>query len=69
MKDNVAVNFLYHPFDKDVVNPYNAFQPWNLRMYKRRWYVYGSVPEKGMRIFSLDRISDVVASSRGRLRW
>lgn len=59
MKDNVAVNFLYHPFDKDVVNPYNAFQPWNLKMYKRRWYVYGSVPEKGMRIFSLDRISDV----------
>ena len=59
MKDNVAVNFLYHPFDKDVVNPYNAFQPWNLKMYKRRWYVYGCVPEKGMRIFSLDRISDV----------
>lgn len=59
MKDNVAVTFLYHPFDKDVVNQYNAFQPWNLKMYKRRWYVYGCVPEKGMRIFSLDRISDV----------
>jgi len=59
MRENVTVNFQYHPFDKDVINPYNDFQPWTLKMYKRRWYVYGSVPEKGMRIFSLDRISDV----------
>lgn len=59
MRENITVNFQYHPFDKDVVNPYNDFQPWALKMYKRRWYVYGSVPEKGMRIFSLDRISDV----------
>lgn len=59
MRENIMVNFQYHPFDKDVVNPYNDFQPWTLKMYKRRWYVYGSVPEKGMRIFSLDRISDV----------
>ena len=59
MRENITVNFQYHPFDKDVVNPYNDFQPWTLKMYKRRWYVYGSVPEKGMRIFSLDRISDV----------
>ena len=59
MRENIMVNFQYHPFDKDVVNPYNNFQPWALKMYKRRWYIYGSVPEKGMRIFSLDRISDV----------
>ena len=59
MRENVTVNFQYHPFDKDVINPYNDFQPWTLKMYKRRGYVYGSVPEKGMRIFSLDRISDV----------
>lgn len=59
MRENITVNFQYHPFDKDVVNPYNDFQPWTLKMYKRRWYVYGSVPEKGMRIFALDRISDV----------
>ena len=59
MRENITVNFQYHPFDKDVVNQYNYFQPWTLKMYKRRWYVYGSVPEKGMRIFSLDRISDV----------
>ncbi len=59
MRENITVNFQYHPFDKDVVNPYNDFQPWTLKMYKRRWYVYGSVSEKGMRIFSLDRISDV----------
>lgn len=59
MRENITVNFQYHPFDKDVVNPYNDFQPWTLKMYKRRWYIYGSVPEKGMRIFSLDRISDV----------
>lgn len=59
MRENITVNFQYHPFDKDVVNPYNDFQPWTLKMYKRRWYVYGSVPEKGMRIFSLDRMSDV----------
>ncbi|MBQ6955915.1 MAG: WYL domain-containing protein [Bacteroidales bacterium] len=59
LRENIMVNFQYHPFDKDVVNPYNDFQPWTLKMYKRRWYVYGSVPEKGMRIFSLDRISDV----------
>ena len=59
MRENITVNFQYHPFDKDVVNPYNDFQPWTLKMYKRRWYVYGSVPEKGLRIFSLDRISDV----------
>lgn len=59
MRENITVNFQYHPFDKDVVNQYNDFQPWTLKMYKRRWYVYGSVPEKGLRIFSLDRISDV----------
>lgn len=59
MRENNTVNFQYHPFDKDVVNPYNNFQPWALKMYKRRWYIYGSVPEKGMRIFSLDRICDV----------
>ena len=59
MRENLAVNFQYHPFDKDVVNLYNDFQPWTLKMYKRRWYVYGCVPEKGMRIFSLDRMSDV----------
>ena len=59
MRENITVNFQYHPFDKDVINPYNYFQPWTLKMYKRRWYVYGSVSEKGMRIFSLDRMSDV----------
>ena len=59
MRENITVNFQYHPFDKDVVNRYNDFQPWTLKMYKRRWYVYGSVPERGMRIFSLDRICDV----------
>lgn len=59
MRENITVNFQYHPFDKDVVNQYNDFQPWTLKMYKRRWYVYGSVPERGMRIFSLDRICDV----------
>jgi hypothetical protein len=64
MRENVTVNFQYHPFDKDVVNPYYDFQPWTLKMYKRRWYVYGSVPEKGMRIFSLDRISDVEPSGQ-----
>lgn len=64
MRENVMVNFLYHPFDKDVINPYNDFQPWTLKMYKRRWYVYGSVPEKGLRIFSLDRISDVAPTGQ-----
>ena len=64
MRENITVNFQYHPFDKDVVNPYNDFQPWTLKMYKRRWYVYGSVPEKGLRIFSLDRISDVVPTGQ-----
>ncbi|MBR3489714.1 MAG: WYL domain-containing protein [Bacteroidales bacterium] len=59
MRENITVNFQYHPFDKDVVNQYNDFQPWTLKMYKRRWYVYGSVPKRGMRIFSLDRICDV----------
>ena len=64
MRENITVNFQYHPFDKDVVNPYNDFQPWTLKMYKRRWYVYGSVPEKGLRIFSLDRISDVESTGQ-----
>lgn len=64
MRENITVNFQYHPFDKDVINPYNDFQPWTLKMYKRRWYVYGSVPEKGMRIFSLDRISDVESTGQ-----
>lgn len=70
MQENITVNFQYHPFDKDVVNPYHDFQPWILKMYKRRWYVYGQAvfsaagedahePHTGMRIFSLDRMSDV----------
>lgn len=60
MQDGHTVDIAYEPFDKDAISRYLSFQPWTLKMYRRRWYVYGLTQEKGMRIFSLDRIAEVV---------
>ena len=59
MQEGHTVNFTYVPFDKEQTPQYHDFQPWTLKMSRRRWYVYGLTSEKGMRIFSLDRITDV----------
>ena len=59
MRGNEIVSFEYHPYQNES-HDVASFQPWTLKMYKRRWYVYGFTKGKGNRIYALDRISQVL---------
>lgn len=57
MRCNEVVSFQYASYQSGTSHLVEAFQPWTLKMFKRRWYVYGFTEGKGNRIYGLDRIS------------
>lgn len=58
IQQNHKVSFLYTRFQKQDELHYKDFMPVCLKMYKRRWYLYGGHTLEGCKIYALDRMSD-----------
>jgi len=50
-----SVNFEYHNFRKNETTNY-FFQPYLLKQYQNRWYVFGTINKDEFRTFALDRM-------------
>lgn len=60
LQQNKELEIVYENF---VGKKYaGIIQPLCIKLFKRRWYVLGRLSDGGMRIFSLDRITDLVAT-------
>ena len=58
MKENRELNMTYHSYWKDEENNFDAL-PYCVKLYRQRWYMVALNAfnkEKGLRIYSLDRI-------------
>ena len=57
MRENQSVRMQYHPFYDD--EPHEVvLLPYFVKMYERRWYVYGSTAENPtVKVYALDRIA------------
>lgn len=53
--DKQCVVFDYHSFWRKEVSSYN-FQPYLIKQYQNRWYVFGTINGEEFRTFGLDRI-------------
>ncbi len=63
MKENRVINITYHSYWKDEANNFDV-QPYCVKLFRQRWYMVGLntnayYHEKGLRIYSLDRIHDL----------
>lgn len=57
LQQNKELEIIYENF---VGKKYTGIiQPLCIKLFKRRWYVLGRLPEGNMRIFSLDRLKDL----------
>lgn len=60
LQQNKELEIIYENF---VGKKYTGIiQPLCIKLFKRRWYVLGRLPEGNMRIFSLDRLKDLVVT-------
>lgn len=59
IQQNHKISFLYTRFQKQDELYYNDFMPVCLKMYKRRWYLYGGKTLDRCKIYALDRMSDL----------
>ena len=60
MKENRGINITYHSYWKDEENTFDV-QPFCVKLFRQRWYLvarstYSYYYDKGLRIYSLDRI-------------
>ena len=61
MQDNHKIMFYYRPYWWEKEEPINVFnfEPFALKMLKKRWYVLGKYEGGEMKIYSLDRFEDI----------
>lgn len=59
IQENRKVSFQYTRFQKRDELYYKDFMPVCLKMYKRRWYLYGGHTLERCKIYALDRMSDM----------
>lgn len=61
MQDNHKIMFYYRPYWWEKEEPINVFnfEPFALKMFKKRWYVLGKSEGGEMKIYSLDRFEDI----------
>lgn len=60
MRDSCMLTFDYHPFwmEDKVSNLYHV-EPFALKVFKRRWYLLGRYDGKKLKIYALDRMSNI----------
>ena len=67
MKENHVLNITYHSYWKNEENNFDV-QPFCVKLFRQRWYLvarstYSYYYEQGPRIYALDRINDLHATS------
>lgn len=67
MKENRVLNITYHSYWKNEENNFDV-QPFCVKLFRQRWYLvarstYSYYYEQGPRIYALDRINDLHATS------
>ena len=60
MRDNCTLTFDYQPFwmGGNVSSLYNV-EPYALKVFKRRWYLLGKYGDSPLKIYALDRITNI----------
>ena len=59
MRNNCMIMFDYRPYwSSEAVHYYN-FEPYALKMFRRRWYLLGKYGNHTLRIFALDRMENM----------
>lgn len=67
MKDNRVVKITYRPFNRPRNNTF-AIEPYCVKLFENRWYVLGHNERDEIKVYSLDRVTDVeVTGERFRL--
>jgi predicted DNA-binding transcriptional regulator YafY len=54
-----SIQIKYHSFWRDETNEYD-FQPYLIKQYQNRWYVFGTINKNEFRTFGLDRITKII---------
>ncbi|MBQ2489087.1 MAG: WYL domain-containing protein, partial [Bacteroidales bacterium] len=63
MRNNCMIMFDYRPYwSSEAVHYYN-FEPYALKMFRRRWYLLGKYGNHTLRIFALDRMENMDIST------
>ena len=64
MREGKTVTLDYQGFSMRSAAPHDV-EPYALKLYKQRWYLLGRRPERDvMRIFALDRVTDITVTDR-----
>lgn len=59
MRNNSMIMFDYQPYwSSEAVHYYN-FEPYALKMFRRRWYLLGKYGQHNLRIYALDRMDNL----------
>lgn len=61
MRDSKMLTFNYKPFwvEDDYVAPHYNVEPYAVKLFKRRWYLLAKYGESPLKIYALDRISEL----------
>ena len=60
MKESRKLSFSYQKYGKQVPDPDREVSPYCVKLFRQRWYVLGPIANGEMRLFSLDRMGDVM---------
>ena len=60
MKESRKLSFSYQKYGKQVLDPDREVSPYCVKLFRQRWYVLGPIANGEMRLFSLDRMGEVM---------
>lgn len=63
MRDSCMIMFDYRPYWSSEAMHYFNFEPYALKMFRRRWYLLGKYGSHTLRIFALDRMENMDIST------
>jgi hypothetical protein len=64
MRENRVVKMMYKSFKADAPNV-RQFHPYFVKLYDKRWYVYGSTDnDPRIKVYALDRVQGIVSTDR-----
>ena len=63
MHDNLKIVFTYSGFSRSRPEVGILFSPYFLKLYKQRWYMFGTKDEHTLRTYALDRVSEMELTS------
>lgn len=64
MRNNSMILFDYRPYWSQEAVHYFNFEPYALKMFRRRWYLLGKYGNHTLRIFALDRMENLDTSTK-----